>query len=168
MDLVLYKNFCIYLCVDTKENEELIERVSTLPEDICIRIFNEFSSRVLIKKIHPIDVSDIKMGSFPGYRRFCRINTRDNIARRINLARLRTAIHLYVFIDASGIAGGVPITISEILLNNFGFIPSRRFLYTHIFPQINSLCFRSDIKDRLIQDILKSEDNFVYEEPNDT
>jgi len=167
MDLVLYKKFCLYLCVDTKENEELIERVYNLPQDICTRIFNEFSSRVLIKKIHPIDSSDIKMGSFPGYRRFCRINIRDDIARRINLARLRTAIHLYVFIEASGLTV-VPITISEIVLNNFGFIPSRRFLYTHIFPQINSLCFRADIKDRLIREILKAEDTFVYEETNDT
>lgn len=146
--MVLYKNFCLQLCSDTIYNKTLIKLISTLPEEIRDRIFNEFSTRVLCNKIHPIDASEIRMASYPGYRMFFRYN-RNRVGRYTNKSRLRTLIHIYMFMDSSH----SPITISELIWYHYRFHPSIKFLKEYIIPLINSLCFRPAVKQRLISDI---------------
>ena len=154
--MVLYRDFCLQLCSETKENKELIEIIYTLPEDIRDRIFNEFSTRVLCNKIHPVDFSEIRMASFAGYRKFCRSN-RDSVGRYTNKSRLRTLLHIYMFMDASH----SPITMSELIWYHYRFYPSIKFLKYHVIPLINSLCFRPAVKQRLISEIYTNHSTFI-------
>ena len=57
MDISIYKDFCIHISSETPESKHIINMVLNLPDDLGIRILNEFSTRVLCQKIHPIPVS---------------------------------------------------------------------------------------------------------------
>ena len=63
MEITIYKDFCIHISSETPENKHIINMVLNLPDDLGIRILNEFSTRVLFQKIHPIQEDDIIMAS---------------------------------------------------------------------------------------------------------
>ena len=97
MEIDLYKDFCLNISSNSKE---IIERIYSLPYEISHKILNEFSTRILKTKIHPILQDEIYMTSFPGYRQFWR-SERDYMGKYMNKSRIRTLIHIYVFMDTS-------------------------------------------------------------------
>ena len=148
MDNNVYKDFCIHISSDTPENKDLINMVSNLPDDLQIRIFNEFSTMVLSHKIHPIQEDDIKMASQNEYRRFCRMNKED-VGKFMNMARLRTLLHIYIFMENTG----TPVKLRELISCNYKFKPSRNFMRVHMEPLISSLGFQEDIKRRITREM---------------
>lgn len=148
MDINIYKDFCICISSDTPENKNIINSVLNLPDDLRIRILNEFSTRVLCQKIHPIQEDDIKMASRIEYRRFVR-NNKNNIGKFMNKSRLRTLLHIYIFMETTGSR----IRLKELITCNYQFYPSRSFLRIHIEPLISELGFTDEFKGRITREI---------------
>ena len=153
MEIDLYKDFCLNISSNSKE---IIERIYSLPYEISHKILNEFSTRILKTKIHPILQDEIYMTSFPGYRQFWR-SERDYMGKYMNKSRIRTLIHIYVFMDTSIVS---PQNICELVWLTYKFIPSISFIRSRIIPLVNSLCLRKNIRERIIYDIYKNKFNF--------
>jgi len=126
MDITIYKDFCIHISSETPENKHIINMVLNLPDDLGIRILNEFSTRVLCQKIHPIQEDDIRMASTIEYRQFIRNNS-NTIGKFMNRSRLRTLLHIYIFMENTGSM----IRLKELITSNYQFYPSRSFLRIH-------------------------------------
>ena len=148
MDISIYKDFCIHMSSETPENKHIINMVLNLPDDLGIRILNEFSTRVLCRKIHPIQEDDIRMASTPEYRRFVR-NNANSIGKFMNKSRLRTLLHIYIFMESTGSM----TRLKELIKCNYKFDPSRNFLRIHVEPLISELGFTNEIKKRILREI---------------
>ena len=148
MDINIYKDFCIYISSDTPENKHILNMVLNLPDDLRIRILNEFSTRVLCQKIHPVQEDDIKMASRIQYRLFVR-NNKNNIGRFMNRSRLRTLLHIYIFMETTGSR----IKLKDLITCNYQFYPSRGFLRIHVEPLISELRFTDEFKERITREI---------------
>ena len=148
MDITIYKDFCIHISSETPENKHIINMVLNLPDDIGIRILNEFSTKVLCQKIHPIQEDDIRMASTIEYRLFFRNNS-NSIGKFMNKSRLRTLLHIYIFMESTGSM----TRFKDLITFNYKFDPSKNFLRIHVEPLISELGFTNEIKKRILREI---------------
>ena len=122
--------------------------VLNLPDDLGIRILNDFSTRVLCQKIHPIQEDDIIMASTIEYRRFFRNNS-NSIGKFMHRSRLRTLLHIYIFMETTGST----TRLKDLITCNYQFYPSRNFLRIHVEPLISELGFTNEFKKRISREI---------------
>ena len=148
MEITIYKDFCIHISSETPENKHIINMVLNLPDDLGIRILNEFSTRVLCQKIHPIQEDDIRMASTIEYRQFFRNNV-NSIGKFMNKSRLRTLLHIYIFMESTGSM----TRFKDLITFNYKFDPSKNFLRIHVEPLISELGFTNEFKKRISREI---------------
>ena len=148
MEITIYKDFCIHISSETPENKHIINMVLNLPDDLGIRVLNEFSTRVLCQKIHPIQEDDIRMASTIEYRQFFRNNV-NSIGKFMNKSRLRTLLHIYIFMETTGSM----TRLKDLITYNYKFYPSRSFLRIHVEPLISELGFTNEFKKRISREI---------------
>jgi len=88
------------------------------------------------------------MASTIEYRQFIRNNS-NTIGKFMNRSRLRTLLHIYIFMENTGSM----IRLKELITSNYQFYPSRSFLRIHIEPLISELGFTNEFKKRISREI---------------
>ena len=118
----LLYDFCLGLCKDQKSRDTLVA-VSDMPQDICHRILNEFSTRVLSMKIHPVPEDDIVMGSNRNYMDYVKRNhTFMGAAKNeYTLTMLKRTYERVNTLDQG-------VKFSDMIESHFKFPPSRSFM----------------------------------------
>lgn len=116
--------FCLELCFD-EESRSKLNSVAKLPEDLRWRILNEFSTRVLSKKIHPIQEDDIHMASHKAYRAFAR-REKDIIGKATNESTLDVLHRINSFLSKSARSGN-PNSLADLIKYHLNFPPSKQF-----------------------------------------
>lgn len=119
--------FCDKLCADADSRSKLA--CPGLPEDLRWRILNEFSTRVLYQKIHPVQQDDIHMASHKTYRAFLR-RERSVVGKATNESTLDVLRRINNFLSKKN----SKTSLSELIKYHLNFPPSRRFMkYAHQF-----------------------------------
>lgn len=113
--------FCDKLCADDDSRSKLA--CPGLPEDLRWRILNEFSTRVLYQKIHPVQEDDIHMASHKTYRAFLR-RERSVVGKATNKSTLDVLRRINSFLSKKN----SKTSLSELIKYHLNFPPSRRFM----------------------------------------
>ena len=95
-----------------------------MPVDVCTRILQDFSTRTLSQKIHPIREDDIYMASHKSYRAYIR-KERSIVGKAINESTLNVLrrINAYLVKTKTG-----DTTLAKLIEIHLNFKPSRLFL----------------------------------------
>ena len=125
MELYQLYQFCYGLC-DDEQSKATLGRVLDTPGDICRRILEEFSSRILSQKIHPIQKDDILMASHKSYRAFCR-RERTVVGRATNTSTLKILRRIDAFLSKSK-SNYTRNTMSQLIELHLEFKPSKIFM----------------------------------------
>ena len=125
MNFEVYREFCVSLCND-KQSEDVIRSLKVLPDDIQQRILDEFSTRILSGKIHPVKSDDILMASHESYRKFTK-RSKTPIGFAINQSMLATLVRVrQVSSEYDSDLGN--ISMETLIEKHLHFPPSRRFM----------------------------------------
>ena len=116
--------FCLELCFD-EDSRSKLNFVSELPKDLRWRILNEFSTRVLTQKIHPVQEDDIHMASHKGYRAFFR-REKNIVGKATNEATLDVLRRISSFLSKSG-----ENNLPNLIKYHLNFPPSKQFQLKH-------------------------------------
>lgn len=119
--------FCHRLCSDDQSKATLGKVVDTTPGDICRRILEEFSTRILSQKIHPIREDDIYMASHKSYRAYWR-RGRTKVGRATNDSTLNILLRIHTFLSTSSSNSHQLNTLSQLIQLHLNFPPSKRFV----------------------------------------
>ena len=80
---------------DSIENDIILKQIDTKLDDLVqTRIFEIFLITTLSKKIHPVSLESIRMGSNPSYMKYIRDN-RDTVERAKNKTRLSYCVKIF-------------------------------------------------------------------------
>lgn len=127
MDQLL--EFCSTLCHDEKSTAILREVFDFFPEDISLRIHNEFCTRTLSRRIHPVQEDDIYMASHKSYRKFIR-RERNVTGKATNQETLAVLRRIKVFLQNNYNNVNIEHEVFYLVQTHLGFPPSRHFLST--------------------------------------
>ena len=119
----LFHRFCCGLCSD-KKSKIICQRVLEMPVDVCTRILQDFSTRTLSKKIHPIREDDIYMASHKSYRAYMR-KEKSVVGKAINKSTMNVLrrINAYLVKTKKG-----DTTLAKLIEIHLNFKPSKLFL----------------------------------------
>lgn len=118
---ILY-HFCDGLC-DDEQSKVTLGKVLDTPGDVCRRILEEFSTRILHQKIHPIRKDDIFMASHKSYRAYWR-RERTEVGRATNTSTLKILRRIDAFLSKRTTNS----TLSQLIELHLNFKPSRKFM----------------------------------------
>jgi len=124
MDFEVYREFCVSLC-DDKKSEDVIRSLKVLPDDIQKRILDEFSTKILSRKIHPVKSDDILMASHESYRKFTK-RSKTPIGYAINQSMLATLVRVKQV--SSEYDNQAVLTMETLIERHLHFPPSRKFM----------------------------------------
>lgn len=123
-----FLELCYELCQDEKSRAVLGEVSVFFPEEICMRICNEFCTRTLSQKIHPVQEDDIYMASHRTYRKFAR-RERNVVGKAINEATLGVLQRICGFLHKNNKNKIDRENNLELIVQHYlGFPPSRQFM----------------------------------------
>ena len=108
---------------DTDENLNILNQIETcLDEYVQLKILDTFLISTLSKRVHPITLGSIKMGSNPKYLMYVRKN-RNVLTKAKNEAYLQYCLRMY----DHALVGKTLVVLQNIVEERFGFVPDRRF-----------------------------------------
>lgn len=108
---------------DTDENVNILNQIeSCLDEYVQIKILDTFLISTLSKRVHPITLGSINMGSNPKYLMYVRKN-RNVLTKAKNEAHLQHCLRMY---DHALVEKTLAV-LQNIVEERLGFVPDRRF-----------------------------------------
>jgi len=136
--------FCCGLCRD--ENSKVIcQQVREMPVDVCTTILQDFSTRTLSQKIHPIREDDIYMASHKSYRAYMR-KEKSLVGKAVNESTINVLRRISAYLES--FRGSTLAKLIEIHLN---FPPSRLFLAELHIQNANLKCSQTIKNGRVSQ-----------------
>lgn len=108
---------------DTDENANIMNQIeSCLGEYVQMKILDTFIISTLSKRVHPITLGSIKMGSNPKYLMYMRKN-RNILTKAKNEAYLQYCLRMY----DHALVGKTLVVLQKIIEDRFGFVPDKKF-----------------------------------------
>lgn len=136
----LLHQFCCGLCSD-KKSKVICQQVLDMPVDVCTKILQDFSTRTLSQKIHPIREDDIYMASHKSYRAYMR-KEKSVVGKAINEATINVLRRISAYLES--FRGS---TLAKLIEIHLDFPPSRLFLAELHIENANLKCCQTIIKN---------------------